>query len=102
MTQTMTATQMAKAYGLKSSQAFNKLLAKCGVLEEIREGYVLKESLRDKGYAVVIKVPFFLPNGIKCFKKKSAWTESGQTFVRHTLLRHGITPVGEQLTLFNN
>lgn len=96
------ATQMAAIYGLKSSQAFNKLLAKCGVLEETPKGYVLTESLRDKGYSVVISVPFFLPSGIKCYKKKSAWTESGVSFIRHTLLHHGISPVSEQQSLFNN
>lgn len=97
----MTATQMANAYGLKSSVAFNKLLVKCGLLEHTSSGYVLSESLRGKGYIAVINSPYFLPNGIKAFKKKAVWTDAGQQFVHNTLSRHGIVPVGERKDLFS-
>ena len=99
--ETKTATQMAKLYGLKSSQAFNKLLVKCGVLTDTVKGYVLAESLRGHGYTTVIDKPFFLPNGIKATKKRSAWTEEGQEFIRQRLGRNGIVPVSEQLDMFS-
>lgn len=99
---TKSATQMAAVYGLKSPQAFNKLLAKCGLLQQTGKGYCLSEALRGQGYVAVINAPYFLPNGIKAFKKKSVWTEAGQQYIRHTLLHHGISPVTEQQSLFNN
>ena len=98
----MTATQMATIYGLKSSVAFNKLLVKCGLLVHTNKGYVLSKPMRGWGFTTVIEVPYFLPNGFKATKKKCVWTESGQHFIRQHLSRHGITPVSEQLNLFNN
>lgn len=97
---TMTATQMATVYGLKSPQAFNKLMAKCGVLVDTVKGYVLAEALRGRGYSAVIDQPYFLPNGIRATKKKAVWTEKGQQFVRTRLGRIGITPVTEHTDIF--
>ena len=95
-----TSTQMATIYGLKSSVAFNKLLEKCGVLEHTSKGYVLSGLMRGWGYATVIETPYFLPNGIRATKKKAAWTEAGQHFIRQRLARFGILPVDEQNNLF--
>lgn len=92
---------MARIYGLKSSVAFNKLLVKCGVLTDTNKGYVLAESLRGQGYTTVINKPYFLPNGIRATKKRSAWTESGQQFIRQRLGRNGIVPVSEQQNIFS-
>ena len=97
----MTATQMAKAYGLKSPQAFNKLMVKCRVLVDTVKGYVLAEAFRGQGYSAVIDHPYFLPNGIRATKKKAVWTEKGQQFVRARLARIGIIPVNEQTDIFS-
>lgn len=97
---TMTATQMATAYGLKSSIAFNKLLTKCGLLTATEKGYVLADSLRGQGYITVIEVGYFLPNGIRATKKKAVWTEKGQQFIRERLGRIGIFPANEQTDIF--
>ena len=97
----MTASQMAKAYGLKSSTAFNKLLTECKVLRLTNKGFILDESLQGKGYTTVISQPFFLPSGIRATKKRSAWTPEGQLFVRQRLGRIGIVPVSEQPSIFN-
>lgn len=96
------ATQMATVYGLKSPQAFNKLLAKCGLLTHTDKGYTLAEALRGRGYVIAVESPYFLPNGLKVFKKKPMWTEEGQAYIRKMLLHHGISPVNEQQSLFNN
>lgn len=93
-------TQMADIYGLKSSVAFNKLMERCGILIHTNKGYILAEDLRGMGLATVITAPYFLPNGIKAFKKKAVWTAKGQAHVRRTLMHHGIAPVGEQKGLF--
>ena len=100
--ETKNATQMATVYGLKSPQAFNKLLAKCGVLVESIHGYVLADNLRGRGYSTVVEVPFFLPNGIRTKKKKSVWTERGQTYIRQRLGRIGIVPNSEKTGLFGD
>ena len=101
MSNLASATQMAGIYGLKSSVAFNKLMVKCGILNDTNKGYVLAADLRGRGLTAVITSPYFLPNGIKAFKKKAVWTEEGQTYVRKTLIHHGIAPVGEQKGLFD-
>lgn len=98
---TMTATQMAKLYGMKSSTAFNKLLTDCKVLRRTNDGFILDDSLQDKGYTTVISQPYFLPSGIRATKKRSAWTPEGQQFIRQRLARIGIVPPSEQLGLFN-
>ena len=100
MTNTMTATQMATVYGLKSSQAFNKLMEKCGVLIRNDKGYFLSDDLRGCGYIAVVEVGYFLPNGFRATKKKAVWTEKGQQFVRARLGRFGITPVNEKTDIF--
>ena len=102
MTQTMTASQMAQLYGLKSSTAFNKLLTECKVLRHTDKGFILDESLQGKGYATVISQPYFLPSGIRATKKRSAWTPEGQTFLRHRLGHLGIVPAEAKRDLFNN
>lgn len=99
---TMTATQMATVYGMKSPQAFNKLMVKCGVLVGTVKGYVLAESLRGQGYTAVVDAHYFLPNGFKATKKKAVWTEKGQQYVRQRLGRIGIVPVSEQRDIFMN
>ena len=96
----MTATQMATVYGLKSPQAFNKLMEKCGVLTKNDKGYFLADKLRGNGYITVIDQPYFLPNGIRATKKKAVWTERGQQFIRARLGRIGITPINEQTDMF--
>lgn len=101
MTETMTATQMAQLYGMKSSTAFNKLLTECKVLRHTDKGFILDDSLQGKGYATVISQPYFLPSGIRATKKRSAWTPEGQQFIRQRLGRIGIVPVSEQTDLFN-
>ena len=99
--ETKTSTQMATIYGMKSSIAFNKVLVKCGILKTVPGGhYVLADSLRGKGLMVAIDTHFFLPSGIRATKKKAAWTESGQQYVRQRLARLGILPAGEQVDLF--
>ena len=97
---TMTATQMATIYGLKSSQAFNKLMEKFGVLIKNANGYFLADNLRGWGYTAVIDQPYFLPNGIRATKKKAVWTEKGQQFIHARLKRFGITPINEQTDIF--
>lgn len=92
---------MASIYGLKSSQAFNKLMARCGVLVDTVNGYVLAEALRGRGYSVIVEVPYFLPNGIRATKKRSAWTEKGQQYIRQRLGRIGIIPADEQTDMFS-
>lgn len=99
---TKNATQMAEAYGLKSPIAFNKLMVKCGVLQHTDKGYVLSEEFRGLGLIDVIDYPYWLPNGIKATKKKAVWNEEGQAFVRGVLAHHGIVPVSEQTSLFDN
>lgn len=95
------ATQMAKAYGLKSSVAFNKLLEKCGVLEKCGGGkYVLSRNLCGMGLVTAINRQFFLPNGVRATRKEAAWTEEGQAYVRRLLAHHGIVPVSEERDLF--
>lgn len=97
-----TSTQMATIYGMKSSVAFNKVLAKCGILRAVSGGhYVLADSLRDKGLTVAIDTHFFLPSGIRATKKKSAWTDKGQRFLRQRLGRIGIVPTNERNDLFS-
>lgn len=100
--ETMSATQMANAYGLKSSIAFNKLMVKCGVLINAGNGYTLAEALRGRGFVAVIDTHFFLPSGIKATKKKAVWTKAGQEYIKKILFHHGIVPVDEQKDLFNN
>ena len=100
--ETKNATQMASVYGLKSPQAFNKLLAKCGVLVESIHGYVLADNLRGRGYSTVVEEHYFLPNGFRATKKKSVWTERGQTYIRQRLGRIGIVPNSEQTGLFGD
>lgn len=95
-----TATQMATVYGLKSSTAFNKMMAKCGVLQDTVKGYVLAEALRGQGLTAVIEVGYFLPNGFRATKKKSVWTEKGQQYIRQRLGRIGIIPADEQTDMF--
>lgn len=97
---TMTATQMATVYGLKSPQAFNKLMVKCGVLKDTTKGYVLSDDLKGMGLVTAIDHHFFLPNGFRATKKKAVWTEKGQAFVRQRLGRIGIVPTNEQLDMF--
>ena len=98
--ETKTATQMASIYGLKSSVAFNKMLVKCGLLTHTTKGYVLSKAMQGWGFTTVIEVPYFLPNGIRAKKKKSAWTESGQQFIHQHLSRIGILPISEQRDIF--
>lgn len=98
--ETKTATQMATIYGMKSSTAFNKILVKCGLLVHTSKGYQLSVPMRGWGFTTTIEVPYFLPNGIRATKKKSAWTESGQRFIRQHLGRLGIVPVNEQTDMF--
>ena len=98
---TMTATQMANLYGLKSSIAFNKLMVRCGILKDTSKGYVLAEDLRNRGLVTVIDTWYFLPNGIKATKKRAVWTSEGQRFIHHRLARIGIVPTSEQPNLFN-
>lgn len=97
---TKSATQMATVYGLPSSQAFNKLLEKCGLLARTDKGFVLSDRLRGQGYTVVVEAPYFLPSGIRATKKKSVWTETGQQYIHQRLARLGIVPVSEQTNLF--
>lgn len=96
----MTATQMATVYGLKSPQAFNKLMVKCGVLKHNDNGYCLADNLQGQGLVAAIDHYYFLPSGFKASKKQAVWTEKGQAFVRHRLGRIGIVPVGEQIDIF--
>lgn len=95
-----TASQMATIYGLKSSVAFNKMLVKCGLLVHTDKGYQLSGPMKGWGFTTVIEVPYFLPNGIRTTKKKAAWTESGQHFIRQHLGRIGIVPANEQTDIF--
>ena len=96
-----TSAQMATIYGLKSSVAFNKLMVRCGILKAVSGGkYVLEDNMRGWGYSTVIEVPYFLPNGIRATKKKSAWTENGQHFIRKRLGRIGIVPANERTDMF--
>ena len=100
--ETMTAAQMAQRYGMKSSVAFNKLLAECRVLRRTDNGFILDESLQGKGYTTAIRQGYFLPSGIRAFRKRSVWTEQGQRFVYQCLGRIGIFPASEQRDLFTN
>jgi len=95
-----TATQMATIYGMKSSVAFNKMLVKCGLLVHTAKGYQLSGPMKGWGFTTVVEVPYFLPNGIRATKKKAAWTESGQQFIRQHLGRIGIMPVNERNDIF--
>ena len=95
-----TATQMATIYGMKSSVAFSKMLVKCGLLIHTTKGYQLSVPMRGWGFTTVIEAPYFLPNGIRATKKKAAWTESGQQFIRQHLRRCGIVPISEQNDIF--
>ena len=97
---TMTATQMATIYGMKSSIAFNKVLAKCGIINHTDRGYVLDSSLHGRGYIAIVDAAYFLPNGIRATKKKAVWTEKGQQFIRQRLGRIGIVPISEQKDMF--
>ena len=97
-----TAAQMATVYGLKSSIAFNKMLVKCGLLAHTDKGYQLSGPMKGWGFTTVVEVPYFLPTGIRVTKKKAAWTESGQHFIRQHLGRLGIIPVSEQTDLFTS
>ena len=97
-----TATQMATIYGMKSSVAFNKMLVKCGLLIHTTKGYQLSGPMRGWGFTTVIEAPYFLPNGIRATKKKAAWTESGQQFIRQHLGRIGIVPAKEQTDMFTS
>ena len=99
--ETMTATQMANVYGLKSAQAFNKLMEKCHVLRSTDKGYVLADDLKGMGLVVAIDAHYFLPNGFRATKKKAVWTEKGQAFIRQRLGRIGIVPANEQTDIFN-
>lgn len=101
MAQTMTATQMAELYGMKSSIAFNKVLTECKVLRHTDKGFVLDDSLQGKGYTTAVSRPCFLPNGFCVEKKKSVWTEKGQAYIRLRLGRIGIVPVSEQKDMFS-
>ena len=101
MTETMTATQMAQLYGMKSSTAFNKLLTECKVLRHTDKGFILDDSLQGKGYTTVVTTPYFLPSGIRACKKRSAWTSEGQQFLRQRLGRIGIFPADEQRYIFS-
>ena len=92
---------MAKLYGMKSSTAFNKVLMECKVLRRTNDGFILDDSLQDKGYTTVICQPYFLPSGIRATKKRSAWTPEGQLFIRQRLARIGIVPPSEQPGLFH-
>lgn len=98
--ETMTSTQMADLYGLKSSVAFNKLLVRCGILIDTVKGYVLAYHLRGRGYACAVTQWFFLPNGTKASKKRGAWTDRGCQLIHDHLQRLGIHPVSEQRDLF--
>lgn len=91
---------MAMLYGMKSAIAFNKLLVKCGLLQDTSKGYVLAERLRNLGLTAVIDSPFRLPNGVNAIYKKAVWTARGQEYVRRCLGHFGIWPVGEQRDLF--
>lgn len=97
---TMTSTQMATVYGLKSGIAFNKMLVRCGLMVHTNKGYQLSSPMRGWGFATVIEQPYFLPNGFRATKKKAAWTESGQHFIRQHLGRIGIIPANEQTDIF--
>lgn len=99
--ETMTATQMAKLYGMKSSTAFNKMLTKCKVLRHTDKGFILDDSLQGKGYTTVVCQPYFLPSGIRASKKRSAWTSEGQQFIRQRLGRIGIFPADKQRDIFS-
>lgn len=98
--ETKSAKQMANLYGLKSSVAFNKLLVKCGLLITTNKGYVLAENLRALGLTATVEASYFLHNGIRATKKRSAWTEKGQQFIHKRLSRIGIVPTSEQRDLF--
>ena len=98
---TMTAAQMATVYGLKSSVAFNKMLVKCGLLVHTSKGYQLSGPMKGWGFTTAIEVPYFLPNGFRATKKRAAWTESGQQFIRQHLRRIGIIPANEQKDMFS-
>lgn len=97
---TMTATQMATIYGMKSSLAFNKVLMKCGIINHTDKGYILDSSLHGRGYIATVDAAYFLPNGIRATKKKAVWTEKGQQFIRQRLGRIGIVPISEQKDMF--
>lgn len=97
---TMSATQMADLYGMKSSVSFNKLLVNCGMLIRTDAGYCLANGLKDLGLVVIIDAPYFLPNGIRATKKKAVWTEKGQQYIHRRLRRIGIVPASEQTDLF--
>ncbi len=97
-----TSSQMAELYGLPSSTAFNKLLARCGILIHNEKGYVIAETLSGQGYATTVTCWFFLPSGQKASKKRAAWTEKGQALIHQRLGRLGIVPKDQQRKLFTN
>lgn len=94
------ATDMARAYGLKSAVAFNKLLVRCGVLLHTDNGYQLANGLRQQGLVAAVDVQYFLPNGMRATKKKAVWTEAGQAYLHRRLGTIGIMPVSETQDLF--
>ena len=94
------ATDMARAYGMKSAIAFNKLLERCGILSHTSKGYILAQGLHRQGLVAVVDVKYFLPNGMRATKKKAVWTEAGQAYVHRRLGTLGITPVSERADLF--
>ena len=98
---TKSATQMASLYGMKSSVAFNKLLANCGLLiHTIKCSGSHGCAHAHLGLTAVEESPFFLPNGAKASKKRSVWTEKGQEYIHEQLSRLGIVPASEQRDLF--
>lgn len=99
--ESLTSTQMAQRYGLKSSVAFNKLMCQCGILVDTSKGYVLATHLRDQGLVTAVTAWFFLPSGIKASKKRAAWTQKGQQLIHAHLMRLGIVPLDEQRDLFS-
>lgn len=94
------ATDMARAYGMKSAVAFNKLLVRCGILSHTNNGYTLAHGLHGHGLVAVIFQQYFLPNGMRATRKKAVWTEAGQAYVHRRLGTLGITPVSETPDLF--
>ena len=98
--ETKSASQMATIYGLKSPQAFNKLLTKCGILKLTDKGYTLDEDLKGRGFTTVVETAYWLPNGFRGTSKRPVWTEKGQEHIHKVLLHHGISPINEQISLF--
>lgn len=95
------ATDMARAYGMKSAVAFNKLLVRCGILSHTNNGYTLAHGLHGHGLVAVIDQKYFLPNGMRATRKKAYWTEAGQQYIYQRLSRLAIMPESEQTDLFS-